>query len=508
MSISSASDEPGRVSALLNRRYLVSFAAAAGLLLLNQSLVQPPLLRLASDAPVINVAGRQRMLSQRLTKAALALLVAETDAERTQRRDELGDVLALWTKSHDSLRRGDPVASLPGDNPARVVAAFEAIEPYFSRMRAAAERLISTADPAASRGAIAVLLADEREFLTRMDRIVWLYEAEARGRAERLRRTGWAVTALILLALAGIGWLVLLPAARVIERQVADLRDARDRLEERVRERTAELEASHRELEAEHRDRLDAEERHRRILEQFGHVARVNTMGEMASGLAHELNQPLGAIANYVGGCLERFDSGNADPAELRVALERAQAVTLRAGEIVRRLRRFATRHEFREEVVDPGGLVSETVDLLRDEADRRGIPIETDVAPDLPFIRGDAVQLQQVLVNLVRNAFDAVDAARAATASKPMRPNVIVSVGRSANGGVSFSVVDNGEGLPPERAGKMFDPFFSTRAEGMGMGLAISRGVIETHQGEIEVESEPGVRTCVRFTLPSGEKA
>lgn len=501
-------NEPGRIARSLNRRYVVSFAAAAGLLLLNQLLVQPPLLRLASDAPVINVAGRQRMLSQRLAKAALALVASESDAERAARRSELTEVLGLWSASHDGLRRGNEALSLPGDNPPQVAAAFEDIDPFVTRMRAAAERLIAAKEPAADRDDLAVLLADEAEFLKRMDRIVFLYETAARGRAARLRWTGWAVTALVLLALAGIGWLVLIPASNVIERQVADLREAHYRLDERVRERTAELEASHRKLELEQDERLAAEEKHRQLLEQFAHATRVNTMGQMASGIAHELNQPLGAIANYVGGCLERLETGAADPSELKPALERAQAVTLRAGEIVRRLRQFATRHEFREENIDPSRLVSETVDLLRDEADRRAIPVETDVAPDLPSIRGDAVQLQQVLVNLIRNAFDALDAARAAPADKPMRPNVIVSVGRSPNGGVSFSVIDNGEGLPPERAGRMFDPFFSTRAEGMGMGLAISRGIVEAHQGTIEAESESGVRTCVRFTLPPGGPA
>lgn len=489
---------------LLNRRYLFCFAAAAALLLLNQYIVQAPLLRLAGDAPVINVAGRQRMLSQRLVKAALAMSAAETEAARSSRRDELENVLELWSASQEGLRRGDPARSLPGDHPPQVAAAFDEIEPSFLAMRSAATRMLATSDPAVAADEVAVLLRNEGEYLRRMDRIVSLYEAEARGRAERLRRTGWALATAALVALAAIGGFVLVPASKTIGRQVAALRDSRDRLEERVRERTAALEASHRALEEEHRERLAAEERHRRLLEQFGHAARVNTMGEMATALAHELNQPLGAIANYVGGCLERLGNGAVDPAGLREGLERAQAVTVRAGEIVRRVRRFATRHGFREEEVDPPRLVSEAVDLLRDDAARREIPVDIEVAPDLPSVRGDAVQLQQVLVNLIRNAFDAVDAARATAAAKPKRGNVIVSVGRSPDGAVSFSVIDDGDGIPPDRVARMFEPFHSTRAGGMGMGLAISRSIVEAHRGEIRVESVPGERTCVGFTLPT----
>jgi len=503
----SPSAGPAAVTRPLGRRYLIAFVIAAGLLLLNQLLVQPPLLRLANDAPVINVAGRQRMLSQKLTKAALALVAAETDAERSARRDELREVLDLWSHSHDTLRGTESLSTSGGNSP-RITEAFAEIEPFYGRMRAAAGRLIASPDPTAGRDAVNALLANESEFLDRMDRIVALYEEEARDRAAGLRSTGWIISGFVVLALAAVGGFVLVPATRVIERQVADLRAARDRLEDRVRERTAELEASHRELEAVHGERLAAEERHRRLLEQLGHAARVNTMGEMATGLAHELNQPLGAITNYVGGCLEQLDAGRTDPSRLRGALERAQEATLRAGEIVRRVRRFATRHEFQAESVDPARLASETVDFLRDEAARREITLEIEAAPDLPSVSGDPVQLQQVLVNLIRNSFDAVNAAEAAPDAKPRRGNVIVSVGRSPDGNVSFAVIDNGEGLPAERKDKMFDPFFSTRAGGMGMGLAISRGIVEAHHGKIAAESDPGVRTCIRFTLPAREGA
>src|SRR5690606_38303611 len=140
---------------------------------------------------------------------------------------------------------------------------------YVARMTTAAEKLGAAADRSADEDVLRVLLANEGEFLTRMDRIVGLYEDEARGRAARLLWIGWIVTALIIIAFAAIGRFVLMPATRVIEGQIADLRAVRDYLEERVQERTAELTRAAAELEAEHRERIVAEERHRHLLEQF-----------------------------------------------------------------------------------------------------------------------------------------------------------------------------------------------------------------------------------------------
>ena len=245
-----------------------------------------------------------------------------------------------------------------------------------------------------------------------------------------------------------------------------------------------------------------ANERHRTLLEQFSHVGRTSAIGEMASALAHELKQPLGAIANYAEGCLVELDApqpaarGSPDRAR-----EDSLAATLRAGQIIERIRKFVTRHEPRREPFEPNRVVADVVEILRDEARQRATsPSTLDLAPDLPKLWGDPVQVQQVLVNLVGNAFEALAAA------KPLNPTVVIETERTASaGGVEFRVTDNGEGIDQERLGKVFDAYFSTRAGGMGMGLAISRTIIEAHQGRITVESEPGVRTTFRFTLPAG---
>jgi signal transduction histidine kinase len=134
----------------------------------------------------------------------------------------------------------------------------------------------------------------------------------------------------------------------------------------------------------------------------------------------------------------------------------------------------------------------------LRDEALERGIAVNLRLASDLPKLIGDTVQVQQVLVNLLGNAFEAIASA------KPLNPTVVIETERAADGGVAFRVTDNGEGIDEERLSRVFDAYFSTRAGGMGMGLAISRTIVEAHQGQITATSQPGVQTAFQFTLPA----
>jgi two-component system sensor kinase FixL len=445
-------------------------------------------MQLMTDAPLINVAGRQRMLSQRVAKAALAFESGQGENAKAY-LDEMVEVLGLWCAAQEQLVRSGAAPSRAGQSGTAVRNGLKDLDPYFVKMRDAARRVIQAGagdrpDAATVHDGVVAILDNEVEYLRRMDQVDGIYEREARDRVADLRRLGWTLTALILAILVAIGLFILRSAAGLIRRQISELRQARDELEARIRERTRELEV--------------AAERHRALMEQFSHVARTTTIGEMASGLAHELNQPLGAIANYAEGCLVEIAAPAPGLNEIRSALERLLATTLRVGQIIDRIRKFVTRQEPRRERFEPNQAVEEVQEILDGEAQERGISVRLDLAPDLPYLWGDPIQIQQVLVNLVRNAFEAL-------AAQPLQPRLVMQTKRAESGGVEFAVIDNGEGIAAESVDRVFDAYFSTRAGGMGMGLAICRTLIEAHQGRINVTSRPGVRTTFSFTLPAG---
>jgi signal transduction histidine kinase len=476
------------IAEVLGRKYRFALTVAAILVLGNQALLQPYLLRLTIDAPLINVAGRQRMLSQRLAKAALAL-AAERDAQARSYLEEMRDVLWVWTAANEELLRGSSRTLWYQSGSKGVREGLESLQPQFSRMRDAARRMIQAAQgrdykDSAVRTELALIIENEPEYLTRMEQVVAIIENEARGRVERLRRLSWLVAGLTLGVLAAIGRFILRPATSLIRRQVSELRRARDDLEARVRERTQEVER--------------ATERHRTLLEEFSHVGRTTLIGEMASALAHELNQPLGAIANYAEGCLIELQAPDPSLHDIREALDRLLAATMRSGRIIQQVRRFVTRHGPAPELFDPNAAVSEALQILGSQTEEQGIAITCELASGLPSLRGDSIQIQQVLVNLVTNALDSLSAAQT------QNPELVISTRLASRDTVEFAVSDNGEGIPVDRLDRIFDAYFSTRAGGMGMGLAISRTIVEAHNGRFIVDSDPGVRTTFRFQLPA----
>ncbi len=473
-------------------RFKLVLWAVATLVVLNQLLVQPALLRMTTDAPVINIAGRQRMLSQRLAKASLAWERAHDAKEKEFRLDEIKRVLERWTQAHESLRRGNTQGFLPMVKSPEVDSGFASLEEKYVKIRDAATRLIQ--EPVSGQQSLETILGCESEYLDRMDGVVGLLESEAGARVAQLQRTGWAVVLMILFGLVLMVRLGLRPALRLIRRQILELNDARQELEIKVLARTQALEH-------ESRERARAEEHQRTLVEQFSHVARTTTIGEMATGLAHELNQPLGAIANYAEGCLVVTSRAGSELEEVREALRKILNTSLRAGQIVSRIRRFVNRHDFTREPVDANRLLVEVQDFFRGDADRQGATLSLLLAPELPLVWGDPVQIQQVLVNLVRNALESL------SNSQPKSPTILMKTRAVEDGGLEISVSDNGEGIPADQIAKVFDSFFSTRDEGMGMGLAISRTIAEAHQGRIYVESVPWVQTTFRLVIPPGDR-
>jgi len=239
-----------------------------------------------------------------------------------------------------------------------------------------------------------------------------------------------------------------------------------------------------------------AQELARQQEERLQATSRLITMGEMASTLAHELNQPLAAIASYNTGCLNRLDQPDIDREELKDIHAKIGRQARRAGEIIRRVHDFVRRSEPKREDLDLNLVISEAVSLLEADTHKRGMRIETDLADRLPYIPADPVMIEQVIVNLVRNGMDAM------RDNRPARRTVRVST-REEGGHLVVRVADRGKGIGAETARRLFEPFFTTKAEGMGMGLNICRSIAELHRGRLGFETNPDGGTIFTLSLP-----
>lgn len=230
---------------------------------------------------------------------------------------------------------------------------------------------------------------------------------------------------------------------------------------------------------------------------QVTHAGRVSSLGELAATLAHELNQPLGAMVSNAEAAAVFVARVPPDLVRIRATLDDIVRDGQRAGGVVHRIRRLLQKQVLEMQPLDVHRLVDEVVGLARALALSRAIELSVDVEPGLPSPHGDAVQLQQVLINLLLNAMDAV-------IDQPVHArHVTVSAAARDASTVELSVIDTGSGIPVEALPQIFDPFFTTKTSGMGMGLAICRTIVEAHGGDIRVENGPRGGAIVRFTLP-----
>ena len=230
--------------------------------------------------------------------------------------------------------------------------------------------------------------------------------------------------------------------------------------------------------------------------EELAHVARLATMGEMAAGLAHELNQPLYSIANYARGCILRMDSETIDKAQLREIAEEVASEAERAGEIIRRLRRMVQKREPIESEIEINLVLRDACQLLDAELRRQSVEIEVDLDASNPRCCSDDIQLQQVIVNLVRNAVEAMK-------KTPIGQRTIRASTEVSDGEILVSIEDNGCGFDDNEEERIFDAFHTTSETGMGMGLAISRSIIERHGGRIWARRNSHGGATFQFTLP-----
>jgi two-component system sensor histidine kinase TtrS len=243
-------------------------------------------------------------------------------------------------------------------------------------------------------------------------------------------------------------------------------------------------------------DRKEAEERVRRHQAELAHVARLSTLGEMASGIAHELNQPLTAIATNARACIRMLESGRNSGEQCSDVMDRVAAQAERAGEVIRQIRHFV-RKEPPDLRPTPLRLILDTVlGLLRPEARRAGVELAVDQTDWDPWVLAQEIQIEQVLLNLGRNAIEAM-------AESPGPRRLVLSAKPDRHGHIALAVTDTGPGLAPDIRERVFEPFVTSKPQGMGLGLSISAGIVEVHGGTLSVESEPGSGASFRFTLP-----
>ena len=242
--------------------------------------------------------------------------------------------------------------------------------------------------------------------------------------------------------------------------------------------------------------RINAEIKVRELRDQLAQVGRVSTMGEMAAGIAHEINQPLTAIASYTETCQRLLKSGKADSSELLDVMERTSAQAHRAGMVIRRMRGFVKAHSTKREELDINVLVKEIVKFAKMDLPIQGSLIKIDLTSDLPTIVADSFQIQQVILNLIRNAADAMQ-------DIEKDKIIVIRTAFCSPDSIRISVTDHGHGINDEDAKKIFTPFFSTKESGMGTGLAICKTVVESHQGELNFENNPTGGTTFNLTLP-----
>jgi len=240
-----------------------------------------------------------------------------------------------------------------------------------------------------------------------------------------------------------------------------------------------------------------AEQRYEEQMLKLQATSRLITMGEMASTLAHELNQPLSAIANYQAGCVERLRQGKASAETLIPVMEKITAQAERAGKIVRRVREFVKQSEPVRKPVAIGEVIDAALAIADIEARRLGCSINVHLAPGLPLVHVDPILIEQVLLNLIKNGMEAMQQL------PPAERQLEVSVQRHNGRRIELAIVDRGHGVPDDIKTQLFDAFFTTKSDGMGMGLNICRSIVEFHQGQLSVEDHPLGGTIFRFTLP-----
>jgi len=246
--------------------------------------------------------------------------------------------------------------------------------------------------------------------------------------------------------------------------------------------------------------RRQEEQQARRLQERLTHVSRMATMGEMAAGIAHELNQPLSAIATYARACERFLNSAEPDLPETLTSLAEISLEALRAGEIIRRLRQLVSSHPSEQTDTQVNALVEDLGVLMQADARVHKTQIEFDLAPVLPPVRADRTQIQQLVLTLARNAIEALSDANVSGR------RITIRTSRLTDGRIELSVSDNGPGVAPQMVDRLFMPFVTTKASGTGLGLAISQSIAQAHGATIGYRANTPAGACFYVRLTASE--
>lgn len=481
-------------------------------MLIDQAILQPLLVQLNVYAPVINLAGRQRMLSQKVSKEVLAIQAVDEPDERVMHRAELLRSIEQWSSAHRALLHGDSAKEIRPVTPS-VAEVIEDVDPSFERIHRCAAQIVQgdpESDSSDLQAMVKTILSEEPIYLHGMEKAVGMLEADSKSRIVWLRACGLIAMAMALLLLVGVYFVVLVPAARLIHHQVEQLAisdrqhrqmaemlsEAHDRLELRVVERTSELSMANAALAREMSERQAAECRMRDLSTELAHVSRVKSLGELATGLAHEINQPLATVANYAGTLELKLERTCPTDNESRNLVSQMKQAALRAGSIVRTIRNFVRGDKTQVSLVELNDLIRDVTELCRPKMQEAMLEWTLQLETRPMTIMADSLQIQQVAVNFIQNAIQSMDSLPSSSRFLTIRTKII-------DDDATFLVIDSGKGFSNETIKKCFQPFFTTKPEGLGMGLAISKTIIEQHQGNVWCENLETGGAVVGFRLP-----